>query len=231
MANFYMTRKMVSIHEAAEFLGVTAQTLRRWEREGKLVPGERTPGGRRRYDLARLRPEQFHVADVARRTIAYARVSSHDQKDDSCQRLDPATDGRLDPRSNVRENEPILGNLVNDFDSNQPPARRRSCRSTRRRRWCRGRSRRPPPRGQAGAMTREPRPCRTAGDEALGIGQETGVVAAVRIVAGRVAAVAGLDPVAPVRRSEGSADRGAVFRGVLAVWGPLAVRGRLHHHE
>ena len=42
---------------------------------------EHTPGGRRRYDLARLRPEQFHATEAARRTIAYARVSSHDQKD------------------------------------------------------------------------------------------------------------------------------------------------------
>lgn len=73
---------MVSIQEAAEFLGVSAQTLRRWEREGKLIPDERTAGGRRRYDLARLRPEQFHASEAARRTIAYARVSSHDQKDD-----------------------------------------------------------------------------------------------------------------------------------------------------
>ena len=77
-----MSRKMVSIREAAEFLGVAAQTLRRWEREGKLIPDERTPGGRRRYDLARLRPEQFHAPESALRTIAYARVSSHDQKDE-----------------------------------------------------------------------------------------------------------------------------------------------------
>ncbi|MCL2345285.1 MAG: IS607 family transposase [Desulfobulbus sp.] len=77
-----MSRAMVSIHEAAEFLGVAVQTLRRWEREGKLVAHERTPGGRRRYDLARLRPEQFHAPDGERRTVAYARVSSHDQKDD-----------------------------------------------------------------------------------------------------------------------------------------------------
>lgn len=77
-----MSRKMVSIHEAAEFLGVAAQTLRRWEREGKLIPDERTAGGRRRYDLTRLRPEQFHAPEAARRTVAYARVSSHDQKDD-----------------------------------------------------------------------------------------------------------------------------------------------------
>ena len=73
---------MVSIREAAEFLGVAAQTLRRWEREGKLIPDERTPGGRRRYDLARLRPEQFHAPESAPRTIAYARVSSHDRKED-----------------------------------------------------------------------------------------------------------------------------------------------------
>lgn len=77
-----MIRKMVSIQEAAQFMGVAAQTLRRWEREGKLLPDERTPGGRRRYDLARLRPEQFQAAPQARKTIAYARVSSDDQKGD-----------------------------------------------------------------------------------------------------------------------------------------------------
>ena len=32
------------------------------------------------------------------------------------QRIDPATDGRPDPRPDVRENEKILGNLVNDFN-------------------------------------------------------------------------------------------------------------------
>ena len=37
------------------------------------------------------------------------------------QRLDPRTDGRPDPRINVRENAPQLGNLVKDFDFNQAP--------------------------------------------------------------------------------------------------------------
>jgi phospholipase C len=36
-------------------------------------------------------------------------------------RLDPATDGRPDPRPDVRENAAILGNLLNDFDFNQSP--------------------------------------------------------------------------------------------------------------
>jgi phospholipase C len=37
------------------------------------------------------------------------------------QRLDPATDGRPDPRPDVRENAPQLGDLTLDFNFNQPP--------------------------------------------------------------------------------------------------------------
>jgi phospholipase C len=37
------------------------------------------------------------------------------------QRIDPATDGRPDPRPDVREKEQILGNLANDFNFAQAP--------------------------------------------------------------------------------------------------------------
>ncbi len=37
------------------------------------------------------------------------------------QRIDPATDGRPDPRPDVRENASQLGNLILDFDFNQSP--------------------------------------------------------------------------------------------------------------
>jgi phospholipase C len=37
------------------------------------------------------------------------------------QRINPRTDGRPDPRPDVRENQPILGNLANDFNFNQKP--------------------------------------------------------------------------------------------------------------
>jgi phospholipase C len=37
------------------------------------------------------------------------------------QRLDPKTDGRPDPRPDVRENKGILGNLAHDFNFNQAP--------------------------------------------------------------------------------------------------------------
>jgi len=73
--------RFISIGTAAEALGVSASTLRRWELTGKLVP-ERTAGGQRRYDLSTLSPEQYHGASEPRKTVAYARVSSHDQKDD-----------------------------------------------------------------------------------------------------------------------------------------------------
>jgi phospholipase C len=38
------------------------------------------------------------------------------------QRLDPKTDGRPDPRLNVREAQPILGDLAREFNFDQPPA-------------------------------------------------------------------------------------------------------------
>ena len=37
------------------------------------------------------------------------------------QRLDPATDGRPDPRPDVRENLPQAGDLTREFDFSQPP--------------------------------------------------------------------------------------------------------------
>lgn len=73
--------RLVAIGEAAEALGVSITTLRRWEAQGKLVP-ERTAGRQRRYDLVKLKSELFHTAPDVRQTVAYARVSSHDQKDD-----------------------------------------------------------------------------------------------------------------------------------------------------
>jgi predicted site-specific integrase-resolvase len=57
-------------------------TLRRWETEGRIDPPIRTQGGRRRYDLAKLRAIAPHKAPSTRATIAYARVSTNGQKDD-----------------------------------------------------------------------------------------------------------------------------------------------------
>jgi len=71
----------VSIGKAAQELGVHQETLRRWEASGKIVP-ERTPRGHRRYDLAKLRGLIPKEASSNLLTLCYARVSSHDQKED-----------------------------------------------------------------------------------------------------------------------------------------------------
>jgi putative resolvase len=60
---------------------VSINTLRRWDALGKLQ-AVTTAGGHRRYELAKLRPELFRQEHEQRCTIAYARVSSHDQKVD-----------------------------------------------------------------------------------------------------------------------------------------------------
>ncbi len=73
----------VSIREAARMLGVSIVTLRRWEAAGKIKCA-RTPGGHRRYDVDQLRGMALNrPPDPSRRvTIGYARVSSHDQKEE-----------------------------------------------------------------------------------------------------------------------------------------------------
>ncbi len=47
------TRQWLSIAEAAEYLGVSKDTLRRWEKRGKLT-ARRTVGGHRRYGRKQL---------------------------------------------------------------------------------------------------------------------------------------------------------------------------------
>lgn len=71
----------MNIGEAAERLGISPTTLRRWEQSGKLIP-ERTQGNQRRYRLSQIEPALVHLAGKDRKTLAYARVSSHDQKED-----------------------------------------------------------------------------------------------------------------------------------------------------
>ncbi|MBU6149537.1 MAG: MerR family DNA-binding transcriptional regulator, partial [Verrucomicrobia bacterium] len=37
--------RLIKIGEAARILGVTEQTLRRWEKSGQLLPDKKTDGG------------------------------------------------------------------------------------------------------------------------------------------------------------------------------------------
>lgn len=68
---------MISILEASKLLGVSQKTIRVWEAEGKIT-SFRTAGGHRRYkvsDLIKSNTDKLL-------TVAYARVSSNDQKED-----------------------------------------------------------------------------------------------------------------------------------------------------
>ena len=57
--------RLVSIGEAASALGASITTLRRWEASGRLAT-EHTASGHRRYDLAKLKPEQIMTIFSAR---------------------------------------------------------------------------------------------------------------------------------------------------------------------
>lgn len=76
--------KLLSIGKTAERLGVHVDTLREWDKEGKLVP-VKTFGGHRRYRLddleafcGEVKEEKAETGEI--RVATYARVSSHEQK-------------------------------------------------------------------------------------------------------------------------------------------------------
>ena len=75
---------LIKITEAAKLLGVSKSTLGRWHDSGKLSADFITPGGDRRWSRARILAMRSKDAGPAtrRRTVAYARVSMSEQKDD-----------------------------------------------------------------------------------------------------------------------------------------------------
>ena len=77
----------ISIGKAAKILGVSKDTLRRWEAQGKISP-IRTVKGHRRYDEAKIRGITSRKVPSKKLTIVYARVSSHDQKKDLIRQIE-----------------------------------------------------------------------------------------------------------------------------------------------
>ena len=71
--------RLIKIGQAAKLLGVSIQTLRRWEKSKELVPDKISDGKTRYYLLDKILGCKKEESDL---TIAYARVSSHDQKKD-----------------------------------------------------------------------------------------------------------------------------------------------------
>ncbi len=74
--------KYYSINEFSKILGVSAQTLRNWDANGKLHPHHTSTNGYRYYSHEQLNQVMNVKPNLNRVTIGYCRVSSHKQKDD-----------------------------------------------------------------------------------------------------------------------------------------------------
>lgn len=81
---------MLSIGKFAKSLGVSIQTLRNWDKEGKLKPTYVTENGYRYYseDLLNKFRNIKNINKIKKKNILYARVSTKDQKDDLNRQVD-----------------------------------------------------------------------------------------------------------------------------------------------
>lgn len=80
--------KYYSIHEFSKIIGVSAQTLRNWDNNGKLHPHHTTVSGYRYYSDEQLNQVMNVKPNNKRITIGYCRVSSHKHKDDLERQID-----------------------------------------------------------------------------------------------------------------------------------------------
>ena len=74
--------KYYSISEFSKILDVSAQTLRNWDKNGKLKPHHTGASGYRYYSEEQLNQVLGIPPKLDRKTIGYCRVSSPKQKDD-----------------------------------------------------------------------------------------------------------------------------------------------------
>lgn len=74
---------LLQIGDAAKLKGVSIDTLRRWEKAGK-IQAVRTEGGHRRYRVADLLKVDN---STLRHTVVYGRVSTPDKKDDLARQI------------------------------------------------------------------------------------------------------------------------------------------------
>ena len=74
--------KYYSIHEFSKLVCRTPQTLRTWDKNGRLKPDHLGPNGYRYYSDAQLREVLGRTSNQNKKTVGYCRVSSAKQKDD-----------------------------------------------------------------------------------------------------------------------------------------------------
>lgn len=77
-----------TIHKFSRLLGVSAQTLRNWDRLDKLKPSHTSSSGYRYYSDEQLNKALGKKPNIDRKIIGYCRVSSNKQKDDLDRQVD-----------------------------------------------------------------------------------------------------------------------------------------------
>lgn len=73
--------KYYSIQEFSKIINRTSQTLRNWDKSGKLKPHHTGANGYRYYSHDQLN-EVLGIKDIPKKIVGYCRVSSNKQKDD-----------------------------------------------------------------------------------------------------------------------------------------------------
>lgn len=81
MEDLFMS-KYYSINKFSKILGVSAQTLRNWDKKGKLHPHHTSSNGYRYYSHEQLNQVMNVKLNLDRIVIGYCRISSNKQKDD-----------------------------------------------------------------------------------------------------------------------------------------------------
>ena len=79
--------KYYSINKFSKILGVSAQTLRNWDKKGKLHPHHTSSNGYRYYSHEQLNQVMNVKPNLDRIVIGYCRASSNKQKDDLEQQI------------------------------------------------------------------------------------------------------------------------------------------------
>lgn len=81
MEDLFMS-KYYSINKFSKILGISVQTLRNWDKKGKLHPHHTSSNGYRYYSHEQLNQVMNVKPNLDRIVIGYYRVSSNKQKDE-----------------------------------------------------------------------------------------------------------------------------------------------------
>ncbi len=103
--------KLFSIGEAAEALGVSTQTLRRWDREDRFKPDARTRGGQRRYTSTQLSSEHGSTqTTLKKKTIDKEEI----EKYCTDQGFDAGTFATYDAKRDRDELQSLLSKIISN---------------------------------------------------------------------------------------------------------------------